>query len=132
MYCLQVWQDNSGPYFNALHLSQSLGFMLAPILAEKVLPSTNDGRSAIQTSADTNDTVQIIPVATGVQMFDHMNTMFSPIQALYLAIGFFTFLIAVCFLAGIPADKKTGSYSVRDKAKSFEEDKEKQVGGTVV
>ena len=37
MYCLSLWEAKSGPYFNALHLSQSLGFMLAPILAETVL-----------------------------------------------------------------------------------------------
>ena len=114
--------------------------MIAPILAEKVLPSPtsavaaaanisstpilDDSIQAILSHASNDSTVQIVPVSPPeIRMFD----LFNPIQALYLAIGFFTFLIAICFLAGIQADRKTGSYSIGDKAKSLQDEKESQV-----
>ena len=39
--CLQIWKDKSGPFFNALHLCQSIGFLLAPVFAATVLSGMN-------------------------------------------------------------------------------------------
>lgn len=103
VYCLQIWGDKSGPYFNALHLAQGVGFLMAPILAETVLPSAYESEmlGALNLSDNFDEALK---VSMDTMPEFGKDFMLNPLQALYLSIAFTTLIVAICFIAGIPAD----------------------------
>ena len=125
VYCLRIWGDKSGPYFNALHLAQGVGFLVAPILAETVLPSAFESEmlESLNLSENFQETLKLTMESMPEVGEDFM---LNPLQALYLSIGFTTLIVAICFIVGIPADlmPKEDEHATADK-KNEEEKKKK-------
>lgn len=126
VFCLQLWKDKSGPYLNALYLSQGLGFMLAPILAESILPDTSPkSLKEDQNSTNGEDHIAMIPLSDHAVEFQDFD-MFTPLQALYMGIGSVSMIIGIGFMFGIPADAKVGSYDVPQDADGGPKTKQNQ------
>lgn len=93
IYCLKLWGDKSGPYFNALYLFQGVGYLLSPLLAEALIFSRQ--KPSIEDIAN---------------QFEE--AILTPLQVLYTTVGAMTFAVAFTFLFGAPADKGQGSYDL--------------------
>eukprot|EP00095_Tigriopus_kingsejongensis_P004190 maker-scaffold208_size258758-snap-gene-0.17 protein:Tk04190 transcript:maker-scaffold208_size258758-snap-gene-0.17-mRNA-1 annotation:"sodium-dependent glucose transporter 1" len=104
VYCLQLWKEKSGPYLNALYLSQGLGFMLAPVLAENVLPDSSPESLELDEHLNHSDIARVPIQHESIEFQDF--AMFTPLQALYLGIALVILIIGLGFLVGIPADYK--------------------------
>ncbi|XP_059096043.1 sodium-dependent glucose transporter 1B-like isoform X1 [Tigriopus californicus] len=118
VFCLRMWNEKSGPYLNALYLSQGMGFMLAPILAESILPDsvpTDVTKDQNQTNGE--DHIAKIPLSDHTIEFQDFD-MFTPLQALYMGIGSVSMVIGIGFMFGIPADTKVGSYNLPQDAET--------------